>query len=110
MAIDFKLIGNRIKKQRKACGKTQEALAADLYVSAGYISQIERGITKVNLETLSDIADILNCDIADFISMSNLHSNDSLKDKFSSVYNKLNIEEREMLYHLLVAYTCKLSR
>lgn len=109
MAIDFKLIGDRIKKRRKACGKTQEDLAADIYVSAGYISQIERGITKVNLETLSEIADILECDIADFISMSNLHSTDSLKNDFSIIYNKLNIEERNMLYHLLVTYTSKRS-
>ncbi|MBR1866171.1 MAG: helix-turn-helix transcriptional regulator [Lachnospiraceae bacterium] len=109
MAIDFKLIGSRIKQQRKVRGKTQEDLAADIYVSAGYISQIERGITKVNLETLSDIADFLECDIADFISMSNLRSNDSLKDKFSTVYNKLSIEEREMLYQLLLTYTAKRS-
>jgi len=105
MAIDFKLIGNRIKKRRRECGKTQEDLAADIYVSAGYISQIERGITKINLETLSEIADILNCDIADFISMSNLHSNDTLKNDFSILYNRLSIEERQMLYQLLVTYT-----
>lgn len=107
MAIDFKLIGSRIKYYRKACGKTQEELAADIYVSSGYISQIERGITKVNLETLSDIADYLQCDIADFISMANLHSTDTLKDKFSLLYNKLSIEERDMLYKLLLTYTAE---
>jgi transcriptional regulator with XRE-family HTH domain len=105
MAIDFKLIGNRIKQRRKLCGKTQEDLAADLYISAGYVSQIERGITKVNLETLSDIADVLECDIADFISMSNVHCTDSLKDGFSELYNKLTVEERSMLYRLLQTYT-----
>ena len=110
MAIDFKLIGNRIKEQRKRKGKTQEDLAADIYVSSGYISQIERGITKVNLETLSEIADILECDVADFISMSNMHSNDILKDEFSILYNKLNIEEREMLFELLYVYTSKKSK
>lgn len=110
MAIDFKLIGNRIKAKRKQCGKTQADLAADIYVSTGYISQIERGITKVNLETLSEIADILNCDIADFISMSNLHSNDDFKDKFFILYNQLNIEEREILYQLLLTYIAKSSK
>lgn len=109
MAVDFKLIGSRIKQRRKVCGKTQEDLAADIYVSAGYISQIERGITKVNLETLSEIADILKCDIADFVSMSNLHSNDDLKSDFSLLYNQLSIEERNMLYVLLAAYTSKRS-
>lgn len=104
MAIDFKLIGNRIKEKRKKLGKTQNDLAADLYVSSGYISQIERGIAKVNLETLSEIADILECDIADFISMSNIRSNDSLKENLSLLYNKLSIEERQLLLELLSTY------
>lgn len=104
MAVDFKLIGSRIKEKRKRLGKTQNDLAADLYVSSGYISQIERGIAKVNLETLSEIADILECDIADFISMSNIHSNDSLKDNISILYNKLSIEERQLLLELLSTY------
>lgn len=104
MAVDFKLIGNRIKKKRKNLGKTQNDLAADLYVSSGYISQIERGITKVNLETLSEIADVLECDIAEFISMSNTHSSDVLKDNISLLYNKLSIEERHILLELLTTY------
>lgn len=107
MAVDFKLIGSRIKEQRKKCGKTQEDLAADIYVSAGYISQIERGLTKINLETLSEIADILECDIADFVSMSNIHNNDALKDNISDLYNQLNIEERDMLFLLLTTYIAK---
>lgn len=104
MAVDFKLIGDRIKEKRKNLGKTQNDLAADLYVSSGYISQIERGFTKVNLETLSEIADILECDIADFVSMSNIHNNDSLKDDISLLYNKLSIEERQLLLELLSTY------
>lgn len=108
MAIDFKLIGRRIQEKRKNCGKTQQDLAADLYVSAGYISQIERGITKVNLETLSDIADILKCDIADFLSMSNLfHNTDVKKTDFLHLYNQLSIEERELLYDLVFTYISK---
>ena len=110
MAIDFKLIGVRIKEKRKASGKTQADLAADLYVSSGYISQIERGIAKVNLETLSDIADLLECDIADFVSMSNLHSNDTLKENFSLLYNKLEIEERQLLIELLSTYLNRKKR
>ena len=32
---------------------TQERLAEALSVSVGYISQIERGVTKINLDTLA---------------------------------------------------------
>lgn len=108
MAIDFKLIGNRIQQRRKDCGKTQQDLADEIYVSAGYISQIERGITKVNLETLSDIADILECDIADLLSMSNLfHNKDIKREEFLRIYNQLSIEERELLHQLVSVYISK---
>ena len=50
MRIDYKLIGNRIKTERKKSGITQEVLAEMLDVTVGYVSQVERGITKISLE------------------------------------------------------------
>ena len=52
MLVDYILIGKRIKDYRNKCGFTQGALAEKLDVSVGFISQIERGITKPNLEML----------------------------------------------------------
>ncbi len=64
MVIDYKIIGKRIKNARKEINMTQEVLAEKADVSVGYISQIERGICKVNLDTLAIIANILNCDVS----------------------------------------------
>lgn len=61
MSVDYQLIGKRIKQARKAKGLTQEQLAELLDVSVGYVSQIERGITKPNLEMLSAVCDQLSC-------------------------------------------------
>lgn len=61
MKVDYSAIGGRIKARRKAQKKTQETLAESLSVSVGYISQIERGVTRVNLETLAEIAVELGC-------------------------------------------------
>ena len=106
MSVDFKLIGANIKRRRKELEKTQEDLAADLYVSSGYISQIERGKTKINLETLSEIADFLQCDIIEFLSTSKKKYDDPLRNKIDELYNQLSIEERTLLYELLLTY-CK---
>lgn len=102
--IDYKLIGNRIKEKRKANRMTQEKLAEYLGVSVGYISQLERGITKISLDTLSKIADHFGSDVAEFISMSNLGNTDRAKQNFMEVYNALDIEEREMVFRLLCTY------
>jgi len=63
MTVDYKLIGERIKKRRGEIGITQERLAEGVSVSVGYISQIERGITKANLEMLSNICSFIDCDL-----------------------------------------------
>ena len=47
MSIDYKLIGSRIKSERIRQKITQEKLAESLDVSVGYVSQLERGITKI---------------------------------------------------------------
>ena len=67
MSVDYKEIGGRIKARRKQMGSTQERLAERLGVSVGYISQVERGVTKISLDTLSEISVILDCDITDFL-------------------------------------------
>ena len=55
MAVDFKLIGKRIQEKRKELKKTQEDLAEYLDVSVGYVSNMERGTTKISLTTLVNI-------------------------------------------------------
>ena len=67
MAVDYKLMGGRIQQARKRLYMTQERLAEKIGVSVGYISQIERGYTKVSLDTLSVIAGHVNCDIAQLV-------------------------------------------
>lgn len=52
MSVDYRIIGQRIKIKRKSIRKTQDHVAEALSVSVGYISQIECGVTKVNLDTL----------------------------------------------------------
>ena len=56
MAVDYDQLGRRIKERRRALGHTQDTLAEALGVSVGYVSQIERGVTKVSLDTLASIA------------------------------------------------------
>lgn len=63
MSIDYKLIGKRIQKSRKKVNMTQQELAERLDVSVGYVSQIERGITKPKLTTIDNICKHIRCDL-----------------------------------------------
>lgn len=60
MAIDYQIIGKRIREIRKEKHITQEALAELSGVEPSNISHIERAATKVSLPTLVNIANALN--------------------------------------------------
>ena len=67
MKVDYAAIGHRVKDRRRALHRTQEWLAEQIHVSVGYISQIERGVTRVNLDTLAEIADCLDCGLEELV-------------------------------------------
>lgn len=63
MSINYRCIGKRLQMARKKSNITQEELAELMDVSAGYISQIERGVTKPNLIMLDNICTHIGCDL-----------------------------------------------
>lgn len=61
MALDYTLIGERIKLARAKEKLTQEKLAEKLDVSVAYLSRIECGDAFINLKRLNQICEILRC-------------------------------------------------
>lgn len=57
------LIGEKIKKYRKAAGLTQKELGEKLSISQQQIAQYENGTRKPKIETLSRISNSLNIDL-----------------------------------------------
>ena len=101
MNIDYKLIGERIKQARKARGLTQETLAERLNVSIGYVSQVERGITKISLDLLGAISSILECDVASFVSESAIKSGEYLESEIIGEIKKLDNSKRKYILEII---------
>ena len=102
MNIDYRLIGMRIKQKRKEQGYTQEHLAEKLDVTVGYISQVERGITKISLNLLAAIADIIGCNIAELISESSLSSSHYLNTDIAENFNKLSARDKQLVSEFIL--------
>ena len=96
MNIDYAAIGKRIREARKEMNYTQECLAEKLEVSIGYISQVERGITKISLDLLGAISGILKKDIAYFVSGSNISSQNYLLSETSSDFALLSTRDKQL--------------
>lgn len=58
--MDYFEIGQRIRRYRKACGLSQEALAGKAGISVTHMSHIETGNTKLSLPVLAKIAEELS--------------------------------------------------
>ena len=63
----YNLIGKNIKKHRMLKGLKQRELAEKLYLSDSFIAKLESVTHQtISIDTLLDIANVLECDIRDF--------------------------------------------
>ena len=62
-----KAVGERIRKQRKANGISQDALAVACSIDRSYMGRIERGEVNITVEKLFRIAGELACNPAGFL-------------------------------------------
>ncbi|OOP72857.1 helix-turn-helix domain-containing protein [Clostridium beijerinckii] len=103
MNLDYKLIGLRIKNYRNQQNITQNQLSEMLDVSNVYISKIERGTTKINLEMLYKISIILNIPISFLLTGIDEESNNYLDSEIAELISKCGIKKKKLIYELIKA-------
>lgn len=64
--MDYKKLGERIRKERLFLGVTQEVLSEKAGISVSFLGQVERGERKPSLETVINIANSLEVTV-DFL-------------------------------------------
>ena len=101
MGVDYKLIGSRIKLKRREMGMTQDALAERLSVTVGYVSQLERGVTKISLDMLGRIAAELECDLSYFVSGAAEDQAAYLSDEMFLAFSSLNQKQRRFIIEFI---------
>ena len=97
MVINYELLGKRIKNARLSAKKTQEQSAEHLDVSVSYISQLERGVTKISLDTLAQIADFVHADISTLITGVAVNDNRYMFDEINLNISDLYPKELQMV-------------
>ena len=97
MNIDYKLIGKRIKDARKERSMTQEKMAEELDVSIGYVSQVERGITKISLDLLGAISSVLQKDLSYFVSETGIFTQNYMSSEIIEDFSKLSSRDKQLV-------------
>lgn len=100
MALDYKLMGERLKKARIQKGLTQEQLAEQLKVSIAYISRIETGKTHVNLKRLNELCSSLDTSESYILNGASDNSTTYLSSEFSSILKDCSSKDKELIYQI----------
>ena len=98
MATDYSVIGERIKRARKAKNMTQEKLAEKIDVSIAFLSRIERGSSQINLKRLGQICEILDITEGEILNGTTSKSPKYLDTDFSQLLKTCSSEKQRLIY------------
>lgn len=98
MAIDYSVIGERLKRARKEKHLTQEQLAEQIDVSIAFLSRIERGSSQINLKRLSQICEILDVTEGDILNGASSKSTKYLDFEFANLLKNCSADKQKLIY------------
>lgn len=100
MAVDYSVIGERLKKARKKKNLTQEQLAEKIEVSIAFLSRIERGSSQINLKRLSQICSLLDVTEGEILNGVSNSSSKYLNSEFTELLDNCSPEKQKLIYDI----------
>ena len=98
MALDYNIIGQRIKQARLAKNLTQEDLAEQIDISVAFLSRVERGNSHINLKRLNQICRLLNVSEGYILNGVASTSENYLTREFSDLLKSCTPEKQRLIY------------
>ena len=101
--LDQRNIARRIKTARKLANMTQAELAEKIDISANAVAKLENDLMTVSLQTLVNIANVLNLDINYLLSDENeAEDGETSLDAFwDSLIRGLSKKDKEFVIHVI---------
>ncbi len=103
MAIDYSVIGSRIKQARLAKNMTQEDLADKIDISVAFLSRVERGNSHVNLKRLNQLCDLLDVSEGYLLNGASSSSENYLDKEFTDLIKSVSPEKQKLIYNVAKA-------
>lgn len=108
--MDYYVIGQRIRKFRKAHSFSQEELAEKVGISTTHMSHIETGNTKLSLVVLVKIALALEVNTDDILFDQALINKSSLTEQIVELLDSCSPQELVIIYDIIKATQISLSK
>lgn len=91
-------IGSKIKELRTSKKLTLKELSSQTGLSIGFLSQLERGLTTIAIDSLEKIANVLGVDLSYFFTIPKQNKGSVLKSYEKEVFQVVN--SKFITYHL----------
>lgn len=100
MALDYNIIGERLKKARIDKNMTQEKLAEQIDVSVAFLSRVERGNSHINLKRLNQICGLLDVSEGYLLNGASSSSENYLDKEFTDLIKSVSPEKQKLIYNV----------
>lgn len=100
MALDYNVIGSRIKQARLAKNMTQEDLAEQIDISVAFLSRVERGNSRINLKRLNQICGLLDVSEGYLLNGASSSSENYLDKEFTDLIKSVSPEKQRLIYNV----------
>ena len=102
--MDFILLGQRIRNDRRHLRLTLEVLAERVDKSINFIGQIERGTGKPSLETLVDIANALGTTVDSLLKDSVSATDDTVVREITALIDSFDDNGKQFILEMVRRY------
>ena len=100
MALDYTIIGQRIKQARLAKNLTQEDLAEQIDISVAFLSRVERGNSHINLKRLNQLCRLPDVSEGYILNGASSNSNNYLEQEFAELLKSCSPEKQKLIYNV----------
>lgn len=100
MALDYNIIGERLKKARQAKHMTQDTLSEKLDMSVAFLSRIECGSSFISLKRLDQICEILDVSKGYILEGTSTNSKNYLSKEFSELLSNCPQDKYKLIYNI----------
>lgn len=96
--IDYKIVGERIKKARLEKGMSQVQVASKIGFSVAFLSRVERGSANISLTRLNQLCDILDVEEGALLNGTSQKSENYLSNDFKEVLDNCDDKQKKLIY------------
>lgn len=108
--IDYKQLGERIKKYRKKAHLTQEQTAAEVDCAVSTIAHAESGDSKPSLPLLIKLSNTLGISLDQLICDSLSNTEAYIDKDFSELLSDCSIKEKKIIYDIAISTKASLRK